>query len=166
MYGLGYLVFYRHILRGYHIFRELLLILIKTTFLQVGIWELLYELIEELSNNINIILFVNVAQDIIKIYIHKDIKLFCWYLIDISLKSCWCVGKAKRSYLILKMTVFDTKSRLSLVFFVYFHMMVDTNQIELDKFLSPSPSIQQLANRKKQISILDGQIMKKSIINR
>lgn len=73
MYGLDFLILYANTLREYHVVERLHLLLIKTTFLPVGIKEMDFELIDDPLNGIIVIRFVKVDQDIIQIYDLKDI---------------------------------------------------------------------------------------------
>lgn len=80
--------------------------------------------------------FVVVELNVIWINDHKDIKLFCQYLIDVFLEACCYVKKVKRHHLILKMTVSSSKSRLPLVSFANSHPIVSTSQIELGELIN------------------------------
>lgn len=48
---------------------------------------MLFKLIEDPPNDINIICFMNIDQDVIQVNNHKDIELFYEYLIDVSLEA-------------------------------------------------------------------------------
>lgn len=102
---------------------------------------------------------VGIDRDVLKISYNKDIKFFCQYLIDVSLQTCWCVKKTKWDYLILKITVFNPKSCLSLLFFANSHPMISASQIEFYKSLNLTPPISRLVNQKSQVSIIDDQIV-------
>lgn len=73
MYNSHLFFFYVNILQKHHIAKKLYLIQIKAAFLWIGIQGILSELIKNLSNNINVICFVDVDQDIIRVNNHKNI---------------------------------------------------------------------------------------------
>lgn len=110
----------------------------KTTFLQFGLQKMLFEVIENLLNCINIISFVDIDRNIIQVNNHKNFWFFCQYLIDILLKAYVYIGKAKRYHLTFQMTVSDIESRFPHVFLANFYLMINTDQIKLGKLLSPT----------------------------
>lgn len=54
----------------------------------IRIQEILFELIKNYPNGINIIYFFDVYLDVIYINNYKNVELFCKYLIDVFVKSC------------------------------------------------------------------------------
>lgn len=99
---------------------------------------MLFKLIEDLLNGINIIRFVDINQDIIYINNNKDILSFCPYFIDIFQEAYGYIENIKRHYLIFKIIICDTKNHLPLGFFANSYCMVSTGLIKLDKFLGPT----------------------------
>lgn len=95
------------------------------------------KLIEDLSNNMKIICFVNIDQNIIQVNNNKDIQLSYQYFIDISLQVCLCAGKTKWYHLILKMIICGIKSCFSHVFFANSHLVISTCWIKLGKLRRP-----------------------------
>lgn len=132
----------------------------KATFLWVGIQKMRFELIGNPLNGMNIIRFVDVYQVVIQVNNNKNIYLLCQYLIEIFLEGCQYIEKTKRYHLILKMTILEAKSYLLLVFFSNFDPIVNADQVKRGKLLSSMYLIQELANQKQQVLILDLQIMK------
>ena len=63
----------------------------KPTFLQFGKKRILLEFVQYPADILNVMLFpiFVIDQDVIQIYDHEDIKLFCYDLIDIPLKRGW-----------------------------------------------------------------------------
>ena len=76
---------------------------------------------------------INVDKDIIQIHDDKDIKLFSKNLINKLLEAYKCVCSPKNHSLILKVAISSPQHGLLLISFVYYHLMVCTNKIELDK---------------------------------
>ena len=69
-------------------------------------------------------LALNIDENIIKVYDNKDIKLFYQNLVDIVLKYGWCIGPAKKHYLILEIAVMGLESHLLFIAFFDFHIMI------------------------------------------
>lgn len=126
---------------------------------------MLFELIKNSSNGIDIIHFINIDQDIIQVDDHTNIQLLSQNLIDVLLKAYWQIRKAKQHHLILKMTIFDAKNRLLLIFFINLYHVVSISQIKLGKLLSLTQLIQGFTNQKQQVLILYDQIIKILIID-
>ena len=80
----------------------------------------------------------DIDQDIIQIYLNKDIKLLNKDLVDVALKTGKCVEKAKKHHLLLKMAVFGIKSCLSFVTFSNSYPIIGTSEIQLGKPLGPA----------------------------
>ena len=76
-----------------------------------------------------------INQDIIQIYYNKDIKLFNKDFVDIALKIGCCVEKTKGDDLVFEIAIFGVKSRLLLIIFFNFHLMIGTSEIQLGKSL-------------------------------
>ncbi len=81
---------------------------------------------------------LSINHDVIQVYYNKNTKLFSKDLIDVTLETGGCVGKAEEYYLVLKVAVSDTKGRLPLVTFLNPHLIVSTSEIKLDKSLGPA----------------------------
>ncbi len=81
---------------------------------------------------------LSIDQDVIQIHYNEDIKLFSENLIDVALKTCGYIGKAKRHYLILEVVVSSVKDRLSFVTFLNPYSVIGTSQIQLGKPLGPA----------------------------
>lgn len=73
MYNLDLLIFRVNTLQRYYIVEKLHLILMKSTFVQIGIYEIFLELIKNLLNKIDMIRFVNINQDVIQIDNYKNV---------------------------------------------------------------------------------------------
>ncbi len=74
-------------------------------------------------------------QDVLQIYYNKNIKLFSKNLVDIALKTSWCIGETKRHYLILEVAIFGAKGRLLLVIILDSYLMIGSSEIQLYKLL-------------------------------
>ncbi len=74
---------------------------------------------------------LGVDEDVIEVYYHKNVELFCHDLVDIALKRGRCVGQSKRHDLIFEMTITGPKSRLPFIIFPDLHSMVGIGQIKL-----------------------------------
>ena len=76
---------------------------------------------------------LSINDNIIKIYHYKDVELFCYDLIDIALKSSWCISQSKRYYLILKVAIVGSEGCFLFITFYDPHLMISIGLIELDK---------------------------------
>ena len=65
----------------------------KSTLLQVGKQQELFELLHHLlyGCNTTISVMISVNQDVIQVHNDEDVMLFCKDLIDISLEACWYI---------------------------------------------------------------------------
>ena len=81
---------------------------------------------------------LNIEQDIVQIYYNKNIKPFSKNLVNIALKTGGYIGEVEGYYLVLKMAISGTKSRLLFVTFLNPHLMIGMSQVQLDKPLSPA----------------------------
>ena len=81
---------------------------------------------------------LSIDKDVIQVYYHKNVELFCQNLIDINLKYGWYVSQSKRHNLVLKVAIVGLESCLPFVFFSNSHLMVGISQIKLGKPLSPT----------------------------
>lgn len=97
---------------------------------------MLLELIKNSVNNINMIYFIDINQNVIQIDNHNDVKHLGQKFIDIALETCWCIKQAKEHYLVLQMTVSNLKFCLSLICFANSHSMVNSGYIRLRKMFS------------------------------
>lgn len=79
-----------------------------------------------------------INQDIIQIYHNKDIKLFSKDLLDITLKTSWCVGKAKKYNLVYKVSVLFAKNLFLLLILLNLYLMISSSKIHLGKLLGPA----------------------------
>lgn len=73
MYYCNLFICHANILRENHIVEELHLIIMKVTYLKIGIKEMLSELIKDLLNGINMIYFVSIDQDVFWINNYKNV---------------------------------------------------------------------------------------------
>lgn len=85
--------------------------------------------------------------------------------VDIGLETFWYVRQLKSPYLLLKIIVLHTEDYFLFIFFMYFHQMIYTRWIKLDKTLGANLLIQRLSNQKSQISIFDGEVIELLLIN-
>ncbi len=70
-----------------------------------------------------------VDQNLIQIHHNEGIKLFSKDLVDIALKTGWCIRKAKGHYLVLKVAISGVEGCLPFVTFSNPHSMVSTSEI-------------------------------------
>lgn len=117
------------------------------------------------SNRLYVIHFIGVDQNIVKIYNNKDIKFFYQNLVDITLKTCRNIRQAKQHDLVLKIAIPGLKSRFLFVSFSNLHLMICTGQVKLCKIFSLTSPIQRLTNQGQKIQILNGQVIKTSVID-
>ena len=68
--------------------------MIKSIFLEIGIQQVLLQLIYYSSNGFYVFFsfVLSIYKDIIKVHNYKNVKLLCKYLIDIILKCGWGIG--------------------------------------------------------------------------
>ncbi len=79
-----------------------------------------------------------IDKDVIKVYYHENIELVCQNLIDIALKSGYCISQSTRHYLILEMAIVGPKDYLLFIVFSDPHLMVNIGKIELGEMSSPT----------------------------
>ncbi len=82
-------------------------------------------------------LTLGVNEDIIEVYYHENVELFCQDLIDVALKRGRCVGQSKRHDLIFEVTIAGPKGRLSFIAFSDPYSIVGIDQIELGETSIP-----------------------------
>ncbi len=87
---------------------------------------MLLQLLQHPSNGFKILFsFVfDRDEDVVKVHYHKNVKLFCQDLIDISLERSGCVGQSKRHYLVLEMVIISPKGYFPLIAFSDPHPMI------------------------------------------
>lgn len=68
------------------------------------IQKLIFKLMKNSPNGINMIRFVSIDQDIISVNNHKNFQFLYQYFVDITLKAYSSIRKAKQHYLIFKIT--------------------------------------------------------------
>ncbi len=76
-------------------------------------------------------LVFDINKNIVQVYNNKNIELFCQDLIDIFLKSAWCVGQFKKHNLIFEMAILGPKGCFRLVFF-NLHFIISIGKAKLD----------------------------------
>ena len=81
-------------------------------------------------------LVFSVDEDIIEVYYHKNVELFCQDLVDIALEGGWCIGLSERHNLVLKVAIASFKGRFLFISFPDPHSIVNISQIKLGKLLS------------------------------
>lgn len=79
---------------------------------------------------------LDIDQNVIQIHHNQDIKHLSKDFVTIALKTSWCVGKAERYNLVLKVVVHNVIGHLSLIIFSNSHLMIGTSQVQLYKLLS------------------------------
>lgn len=94
------------------------------------------ELIEDLFNGINMIYFIDINHNVIQVDNYKDFWLLGQDFIDISLKTYWDIGQAKKYHLVYKIAVPSLECCLLLVFFTNSYPIMGTSQIKLYKILN------------------------------
>ncbi len=67
---------------------------------------------------------LSVDKDIIKVHYHKNVKLFCQYLVDVALKHGRRVGQSKRHDLIFEMAIVGPKGRILFIAFPDAHLII------------------------------------------
>ena len=82
-----------------------------------------------------------IDEDVIKIYYHKDVKLFCQNLANVALECGRCIDQLKRHHRVLKMAIAGFKDCLPFISFPDFYLMIGINQIKLGKTSNPAQSI-------------------------
>ena len=83
-------------------------------------------------------LVFGVDEDVIKVYYHKNIKLFYQDLIDITLKHGRYIGQSEKHDLIVKVTIVSLEGRFLFVAFSDPHSMLGIGQVKLDETSSPA----------------------------
>ena len=78
-------------------------------------------------------LVLGVDKDVIEIHYHKNVKLLCQDLVDITLERDRCIGQSKRHNLVLEVAIASPESRLLFVAFSDPHLIVGIGQVELGK---------------------------------
>ena len=81
-------------------------------------------------------LALSVDENVIKIHYHKNVKLICQDLVNVTLKCGWCIGQSEKHDLILEIAIASFEGRLLFVPFPDPHLMVDIGQIKLGEALS------------------------------
>ena len=69
-------------------------------------------------------------QNIIQIYNNEDIKLFSKNLVDIALKTYWCIEKSKRYNLVFVVAISDTRSHFLFIIFWNPDLMISISNIK------------------------------------
>lgn len=105
-----------------------------------------------------------IDQNIIQIHVNKDIKFLNKNLVNIILKTSWCIKKTKKQDLVLKVTVSGTKGCFLLITFSNSHPMIGTNEIQIYKSLDPIQIVQGFSNQRQGVPIFDWEIVQTSII--
>ncbi len=80
----------------------------------------------------------NIDEDVITVHYHKNVKLLCQDLIDITWKDVRYIGQSKRHYLVLEMAIAGSKGRLPFFSFPNSHLIIGIGQIVLGKTSSPT----------------------------
>ena len=68
-------------------------------------------------------LVLEVHEDVIEIYYHENVELFCQDLVDIALESGRCIGQSKRHDLILEVAIAGLESRFPFIVLPYLYLM-------------------------------------------
>lgn len=145
-YCLNLLVFYANPLQKHNIAKELYLILKKLIFLWVSLQQKLFQLVENSSNGIEMICFVDVDQNVIQVYNDKNVQLFGQNLVDIPLNTGQRIDQVKSHDLALEIALFSLECCLLFINFLNWHPMVHISQFEHGETLGPTQLIQRLAN--------------------
>lgn len=74
-------------------------------------------------------LIFDINQEVISENNDESIKFFGQDLVDITFKLRWCVEKAKRYQLILKLAIPSSERRFIFVIFLDSHLIVDAYEI-------------------------------------
>ena len=67
---------------------------------------------------------LNVDENVIEVYYHKNVELFYRELVDITLECGRCIDLSKRYHLVLKIVIADFEGPLLFVFFPNLYLMV------------------------------------------
>ena len=79
-----------------------------------------------------------IDENIIKVYYHENVKLFCQDLIDIALKYGQCISQSKKHHPVLEIAIAAFEGRFPFIAFSNCYLMVGVDEIELDKMSSPT----------------------------
>ena len=69
-------------------------------------------------------LVFGINEDVIKVYYHKNVKLFYWNLIDIVFEYNRYICQSKRYHLVLEMAVAGPKSHLLFIVLFYSYLII------------------------------------------
>ena len=88
----------------------------------------------------------DIDKNVIEVYYHKNIKLFCQDLIDIALERGWYIGQSERYHLVLEKPIAALKGYFLFIAFLDPYLMVGIGQIKLNKTSNPTYLIQWFTN--------------------
>ena len=111
----------------------------KLTLLQVGIYQVFPELLQNspYACDMTILGIISVNQNVVQIHNDKNVELLSKNLIDKSLEAYKYVDSLEKHHLVLGVTVLNPECGLLLDLFVYSYSKVCTDEISLDKLPSP-----------------------------
>ena len=72
-----------------------------------------------------------INKNVVQVYNNKNVKLFYQNLVDIALKSGWCISQTKKHYyLILKIAIISLESCFLFVSFSNLHSIINIGEIK------------------------------------
>lgn len=100
--------------------------MIESTLFEVGIQQILLELLQHPLNGFYVLfsLTLNIDENVIKVYNNENVKFPCQDLNDINLEHSWYISQSKRHHPILKVAIADPKSYLLFIAFSNSHPIV------------------------------------------
>ncbi len=101
---------------------------------------MLLQLLQHLSNDFNILFSFtfNLDEDVIETYYYENVEFLYQDLINIALKSSWCICQSKKHHLIFEIAIAGSKDCFQFVTFSDPHPMIDIGQIKLGETLGPT----------------------------
>ena len=106
-----------------------------------------------------------IDENIIQVDNNEDIQFFGHNFVDVTLEAGRCIGKTKRHNLVLKMTVLSLKGHLPFITFLNSHLIIGAGEVQLGKSLCTFQSIKRFTDEWERIPILDGEVIKTSVVN-
>ena len=75
----------------------------------------------------------DIDKNVIELYYHKNVKLFCQNLIDVALKCDQCINQSKKNNIILNVAIVALEGRLLFIAFFDPHSIISIGEVKLSK---------------------------------
>ena len=139
----------------------------EITLLEIGKKAIFLQKLQNLLKCINMSLtcVLCIDEDVVQVDNDEDIQLVGHKFVDITLEAGRYIEETKKHNLVLEMTVSSSKSCFLFITFLDFYLMIGTDEIQLGKLLCTSQSIKRFTDEWERIPILNGEVIKISVVN-